>query len=808
MAANRVGALYYEVMLNPRGFSEGANVVVSQQRMLKKAAKDTITPHEALQAELHQYLQLAKQIDDADPYEGQKESLQIVLNKVDQLIAKQEELKKKQYDEETAARVEKLTQERLDAEEELTKEAEKQNDIQQRYLAIARARQEREDKRIAEEKQAQKEREEAARQAEKDAKEQEIAEKKRIDEMVKNFYYLQKVKKNSLKLEQDQIKEAEDQQKRNHDAAVARSLERLKNFRQYGLSIDGLSRAFADVKMQVTEVNGGLSKMAGNLAQAAGMTPAMQGLARVLGSVGLKALGIGFGLAMFVKTGMSSVKLAEKLRLTLVRLKNALGGNELMADALNRQLEELSIRAGVSADSMRELGKSLITMGISPGDIEGTAKMIAMLSEGDPTKMKSIAKAYTDTMSKTRLMGQEALQFANAGVPIYLRLQKITGKTKEEVTKMMESGEITVELLDKALALQAEMIGGDAVFKENMESITGLTNKMSQSIRHIKEIIGEPFRQVFVMALKPIAAIVGFVEQQFVTLQHMFRDVEVPILRIFSTMERIEKAKKGEMSWIEALDPIGGVALGRNIMEIALGRRQLEYETLELEMKMEATAKRTQAVLDEELRIEKERNENYQDMMTGLNDQLLTEEQLRDAEFERLIMSKEMTDEQRKQLKNRYYEVENEKKRREEEKKALEERKKAEDELKKKLEDDLKLIDGMKREREQEAHAEAKRAREEIDKTAQKKESEFDKAAGMAGASFDAGSREEYQFLRQKQLENTKAAKEEQWQKKAAEERANVNKNLNRLISAITQDADLETAHAQLAFEGAMANLP
>jgi tape measure domain-containing protein len=807
MASNRIGALYAEVILDPRGYSRGVSKVQSEQKILAAAIKDTTTPIERLQAEIDSIDSLFDKLAAKEPFEGQDLALDALINKT-QLLADEmqrlEDLPAKQAEAENIKLAEAEHKEKLKREEELKKK-------QQETLNFMRAGQERrkreEEKRAADELQA--------------IKDAEDAENRRVEKMIKDFYYLEGVKAKSRKMEQDAIKEEERlkkkakadeiaREKRITDLQSQRAINRLKEFQyiqKFGVS-SGLPAAFQDMKKAITEINGGLSKMAGNLAQAAGMSPAMQGLARVLGSIGLKAVGIGFGLAMFVKTGIASVKAAEKLRMTLVRLKNALGGNELMADALNRQLEELSIRAGVSADSTRELGKSLITMGISPGDVEGTAKMIAMLSEGDPTKMQSIAKAYTDTMSKTRLMGQEALQFANAGVPIYLRLQKITGKTKAEVTKMMESGEITVELLDKALQLQTEMIGGDEVFEENMESITGLTNKMSQSIRHIKEIIGEPFRQVFVMALKPVSAIVGFVEQQFVTLQHMFRDVEVPILRIFNVMERIEKARQGEMNWIEALDPIGGVALGRNIMEIALGRRQLEYDTLQLKMKMEATAKRTQAALDEELRIEKERSENFQDQMQYMNDQLLTEEQLRDTEFERLIMSQKFTGLQIKQLRNRYYEIEAEKKRRKEEEEAEKKREKAKEEISDKLKSDLEIIDKQTKERQREAEAEAEKSKSKIEKNLTEKESDFDKAAGMAGTSFGAGSVAEYQFMRNLRMQDLKAAKQEQFEKKAAEERSKINANLANLIKAISQDADLASNHAQLSFEGAMSNLP
>jgi hypothetical protein len=496
MASNRIGALYAEVILDPRGYSRGVSKVQSEQKILAAAIKDTTTPIERLQAEIDSIDSLFDKLAAKEPFEGQDLALDALINKT-QLLADEmqrlEDLPAKQAEAENIKLAEAEHKEKLKREEELKKK-------QQETLNFMRAGQERrkreEEKRAADELQA--------------IKDAEDAENRRVEKMIKDFYYLEGVKAKSRKMEQDAIKEEERlkkkakadeiaREKRITDLQSQRAINRLKEFQyiqKFGVS-SGLPAAFQDMKKAITEINGGLSKMAGNLAQAAGMSPAMQGLARVLGSIGLKAVGIGFGLAMFVKTGIASVKAAEKLRMTLVRLKNALGGNELMADALNRQLEELSIRAGVSADSTRELGKSLITMGISPGDVEGTAKMIAMLSEGDPTKMQSIAKAYTDTMSKTRLMGQEALQFANAGVSIR-ELLTLWVSAFQRAKELIEEGKVHAEIVLQALERQAELVGGESALKENMEDIGNIWKSIKQSANEIADLFGEPMRVTIV----------------------------------------------------------------------------------------------------------------------------------------------------------------------------------------------------------------------------------------------------------------------------------------------------------------------
>ncbi len=434
MASNRIGALYAEVILDPRGYSRGVSKVQSEQKLLASAIKDTTSPIDRLQAEIDSIDNLFDTISSKEPFKGQDVALNALLEKTQLLadeIKRLEELpakEKKEADEKVAqkaAKEEEKRQEQLRKKQEETLE----------FLRKAR------DKRIKEEK----DRHENILKAIEEAKD---AEKRRVDTMVKNFQYLQRVKSNTAKREQDEIKEQERKEKQaaqekiRQEKEIAkveseRSLKRLTNFKEYLNTQGGLRILYSDIMTQVKGINGGLSKMAGNLAQAAGATPAMQGLARVLGSIGLKAVGVGLGLNLAFKALKASVSAAETLRVSLLRLEVRLGGNSEMAAFLNRQMENLAIQAGVSAQSTRELATSLLTMGVAAGEIGDTGKLVAQLSEGDPNRMKSVAKAYSDTIAKTRLMGQEALQFSNAQIPIYERLKDVLNLSKNEVMEMI-----------------------------------------------------------------------------------------------------------------------------------------------------------------------------------------------------------------------------------------------------------------------------------------------------------------------------------------------------------------------------------
>jgi hypothetical protein len=47
-----VGALYYKVVLDPKGFAKGASVIKSEQDLITRALKATTSDYDRLQAEL------------------------------------------------------------------------------------------------------------------------------------------------------------------------------------------------------------------------------------------------------------------------------------------------------------------------------------------------------------------------------------------------------------------------------------------------------------------------------------------------------------------------------------------------------------------------------------------------------------------------------------------------------------------------------------------------------------------------------------------------------------------------------------
>jgi chromosome segregation ATPase len=240
MAGNDVvGALYYKVVLDPRGYAKGVTKVKSEQDLLVRALKSSYTELDRLQAELDaigaRYLK-AKEEERKILRDYQREIIEQM-----EAIFDAEEKAAKQAEEKTA---EKAAKEEADAIQlVLDKHKEKQKLIDE----LAKLQEKAEKEANANILKSEKER---------------IAEEKRLE------------------------KELAEYRKQRHERRFA---DLSRYFTSFGRFRVGLRR----LGSELGNVNGGLSKMAGNLAQAMGLSPAVQGMARAFGSMGLKILAIG-----------------------------------------------------------------------------------------------------------------------------------------------------------------------------------------------------------------------------------------------------------------------------------------------------------------------------------------------------------------------------------------------------------------------------------------------------------------------------------------------------------------------------------
>lgn len=875
MAANRVGALYYEAILDPRGFARGVLKVRNDQAVLAAAIKDTSTPIERLQAELHVLDRLYEEIAGKDPFEGQQESLDALVKKTMMLADEVQRL-------EDAPRLAAEQEEAKRKEEEHAREVARQEDIARRYAAIASARQARfnqeqakkaaahqeELSRLREEESAKeaahaaqierlnttfsivdemrrkreareaKEAEDRRKREAEEAKAAEDAERQKQESKKKTFdivdwmsnsrnqkqeqadsereqrertfreaaeeafqtdqqnqrdaakqleqlqkqqeskqRWLDGVKKKTQKADADARRKELEHESRMKRLQTERMAKRLSNAGQYMTSFKGMKILFADLTKSVGGVTGGLSKMAGNLAQAAGMGPQVQGLARAFGALGLRVLGVVAAIYAIGKALASAAMAADEFEQRQIKIKAAMGGNEIRAKALTEEMRQYAAQTSYTTEQMQEFSARLLTLGVSASKIPDIAQKLGGLAMGDPERLKLVGKAYADVMTKGRLMAQEANQFANANIPIYQALSEITGKTVATVQKMTEQGQISADMVDQALQRIRETTGADAAMAERSETIAGQWDEIKASAAETWRILGGPVQNTVVTLLK------------FVNL----------------IAKAIESVAKFFEPFLEDLNLAHGILynkfiLFKNIYLILTGQYAEMVRQAKLEGELADLKKEQEAAARAELEIQETKNANYEEMRQQLADELQgyydrfnEEEKLAEIQFERMLAEKLALDEidakQVEMLRRQYKFVEAEKERLDLEKqRAAEAEKAAEDQKKedKKIEDEFKReierIDKEAAKREEELHQQEKERSEQISERMKERQGLAESADSAAGASFEAGSVEEFNMLRQMEMQARRDAQQVIFEQEAAKARQESNSILSKML--------------------------
>jgi tape measure domain-containing protein len=635
-----IGALYYKVVLDPRGFARGAATVKSEQDLIARAIKSSVSDFAKLQAELDAIGDRAVKASEQErkilgDYQKQ------IISQMEGIVDKEKEL-------------EKIAEEnkRAEAEKEVLANLQKVLDKKKEAKKIA---QDLADVQISEEKRASKE---------------------------------------ALKAEKHRIAEEKKLEKELADYRRQRHARRFQDLSRYFTSFGRFKVLLSRMPELIEGVNGGLSKMAGNLAMAAGLPLEFQGLVRSLGAIGVPILAAGSALAVYIKFMTVAIKKADEFRRQVIKLMPLMNDNAKATGELMDNIMSLAARTGFATETMFNLSEALLNLGMTARQALGVGELLAGLAGGDEQRLKSIAKAYSDVMMKGRLMGQEALQFANAGIPIYKALAESMGRTTAEVRQMMEDGLISAEEMGKALASFGLSRDVSGQLAENMRTVSG-------QISRILTLIDQMFIKIGLGKDTELAAWLKSFGDAIEYIGQINLGIELLGTNIFTYLTNPMQA---------FLDM---VAHGINSMS------KLRDDDREAEMMAELKAKEEQAKAERDAMQAQE--DAFKTAQKQMNDQARMSEQEREnmekrKEFEEWLAQQNVNEEQKEYLRLQYEII-----------KAKE--------------------DYIEKEKER-IELERKAAEDAVKQDAENRKRAMAQAKAGAGPSFGAGSTGEFQFLR------------------------------------------------------------
>ena len=227
-------------------------------------------------------------------------------------------------------------------------------------------------------------------------------------------------------------------------------------------------------------VKGSLTDLGG-----AGVKAATAGLV-AMGAAGAAAIGA------FVVTSSQAAASIEDLALQF----EVLTGSAQASKDLLKAFREEEKKSALNTEDYAEAAKMLLTFGGSLEDTIPNLKMLADVSMGNSERFENLARAFAQTTAAGKLMGQEVLQFVNAGFNPLQQISLDTGKSMADLRKEMEDGKISVQMVKQAF-INATSAGGRfyGAIDKGSATTSAKLNQTQAAVTQLQVAFGTGFNQ-------------------------------------------------------------------------------------------------------------------------------------------------------------------------------------------------------------------------------------------------------------------------------------------------------------------------
>jgi tape measure domain-containing protein len=205
-----------------------------------------------------------------------------------------------------------------------------------------------------------------------------------------------------------------------------------------------------------------------------------------LGAAGAAAIGA------FVVTSSNAAASIEDLALQF----EVLTGSAQTSKDLLKAFREEEKKSALNTQDYANAAKTFLAFGGSVADTLPTLKMLADVSMGNSERFESLALAFAQTTAAGRLMGQEVLQFVNAGFNPLEQIARDTGKSMADLKKEMEDGKISVKMVRDAF-VNATSAGGRfyGAIDKGSATTSAKINQTKAAVTQLQVAFGTGFNQ-------------------------------------------------------------------------------------------------------------------------------------------------------------------------------------------------------------------------------------------------------------------------------------------------------------------------
>ena len=209
------------------------------------------------------------------------------------------------------------------------------------------------------------------------------------------------------------------------------------------------------------------------------------------------------GAAVILKGAQAMARLAKTAAAAYAEFESTQKSFEILvgdigeANKLLKDLTEFSERTPFAPKEVQQAAKTLLGFGRTVREVKTDIRQLGEISAATGADLTQIGLVYGQVASLGKLQGQDALQFINAGIPIYDLLSESLGKSVKELKILQSQGKITFEQLEQSIKDATEE-GGKffGALEAQSKTIAGLQSTIAGRIDSLYRTIGEKFAPV------------------------------------------------------------------------------------------------------------------------------------------------------------------------------------------------------------------------------------------------------------------------------------------------------------------------
>lgn len=233
--------------------------------------------------------------------------------------------------------------------------------------------------------------------------------------------------------------------------------------------------------------------------------PSVSSFKRALASVG--------GVYVFQQLARDVIRVRGEMEQMEVAITSLVGSQD-KADVLIKDLKDFARMSPLTIKDLMEATQTMIGFGVSVEKIPRFIRALGDVTLGNSERFKSITLAFSQMTAAGRLMGQDNLQFINAGFNPLMYIAEKTGKTMKELRDEMQKGAISTKMVEDAF-ISATEAGGRfyRMSEKTSQTVAGQMNKLRDSIYRSLNDFGEKNEGVIMDSIKGMTYLIDNYEQ-------------------------------------------------------------------------------------------------------------------------------------------------------------------------------------------------------------------------------------------------------------------------------------------------------